>query len=98
MKNYRSVTGTTVVDKDLVAVWQLKFFSRGREVSDVYARAGASGLWAQRSSAIARYCDFRARRFFEGESAISFEEFKVAEPEVLHGLAPLPSVQRRPPS
>jgi hypothetical protein len=75
-----------------------RVFSEGNEVSDVYARAGASGLWAPRSSAIARYCDLKVRRFFEGDTRLSWDEFKRLSPEIMHGLTGLEPLLRRAPA
>jgi len=68
----------------------------GGTVNDVYARMGATWLWAPRSNAIERYCDIRTRRFFEGNNPLSWEQFTQLSPETMHEMAsPLPAPRRR---
>jgi hypothetical protein len=67
-------------------------------VTEIYARAGVSGLWTQGSSFIARFCDLRIRHYFQGDSPLCWEEFEKLTPEELHGLLELHPVQRRAPS
>jgi hypothetical protein len=69
-------------------------FSRGNNVNDVYARAGATGRWTPRSSAIERYCDTRISRFFDTETPMSLAEFRELPPATLHGLSHINPVFR----
>ena len=72
-------------------------YSKGHTTVDIFDRLASMGLWAHGSKAIQGYCQTSVRRYFDGRRPLTWEQFKLLSPEILHHLHPLNSVIRRQP-
>jgi hypothetical protein len=69
--------------------------SQGKTLQELFDNLAIRGHWAFGSKTVVKYCKTNVSRFFEGEHPLTWDQFQLLEPEVLHDLHALDKVSIR---